>query len=119
MREKILKIYIDSPYRASMHSFDNSKIYNELKKKEKFFSNDLGKLLIKENSIIREYKNFITHLKYCNKNTTYLYTILSSKLNSDSEDKRKEYFYYYWDCLKNNSYYFQTIFDKLDRKSVV
>lgn len=112
-REKMIDIYLSSPFKYSMHGFDNGRIEKDILARKKFSIAELSPLQIEENKIVREYKKLINSAMTDFDGKTILLSSIVGKLHDQNVVTRKAAFFTYWNYIQQNEKKFQEIFDAL------
>ncbi|MES2615676.1 MAG: M3 family metallopeptidase [Bdellovibrionota bacterium] len=112
-REKMMDIYLSSPFKYSMHAFEQGKIEKELGIRKKFSIPELSSLQLEENKLIREYKHFTNLASTQFEGQTVLLSAVSGKMHDLNERTRKDAFFAYWNFIQSNEQKYQTLFDEL------
>ena len=112
-RENLLDIYINSPWRHSMHADDNGKIFKELSKRKKYSKPELAQLQIDENKLVRKYKNFIHTAVATSSGTQVSLPVLVGRMHDNNSALRQSAFISYWTFIKDNEKKFQDMFSDL------
>jgi oligoendopeptidase F len=112
-RDKMLNIYLNSPFKYSMHSFDSKKIESELLHKKRYSQSLLTPLQMEENLIIRKYKSFINQANVNFLGKKHYLSQVAGKMNAFEIETRKNAFLCYWNYIEKNEEIYQDIFDKL------
>ncbi len=112
-REKMMDIYLNSPFKYAMHAFDNGRIEKELLIRKKFSIPALSHLQIEENKIIREYKKWTHSAATPFLGNDKLLSAVVGKLHDANPGTRKDAFFTYWGFVKKNEEVYQALFDRL------
>lgn len=114
IRSDLMDIYMNSPWRSAMHSYDNDRILLDLKLRRKFTSHSISSLQIEENQIIREYKKFTHAAKASFEGKLTPVSAIIGKLNDNNVEVRKSAFLTYWSFVKEKEEQYQNYFDQLN-----
>ncbi|KAB8027737.1 M3 family metallopeptidase [Fluviispira multicolorata] len=112
-RSDLMDVYMSSPWRHSMHTYDNERIYKDFKIRRKYTNQEISLLQIEENQHIREYKKFVNSAKTKFAERTLPISVVIGKLNDNNPEIRKSAFFSYWNFVKENEHVYQDIFDAL------
>ena len=113
IRSELMDTYMTSPWRNSMHLYDNDRIIKDLNIRRKYTSTAISKLQIEENQLIRDYKKFSHSAKTLFEGRTTPVSVVIGKLNDNDPYTRKSAFLTYWNFVKDNEEKYQEIFEKL------
>jgi oligoendopeptidase F len=112
-RAQLMDIYLQSPWRASMHADDRDKIARELQQRRKYTSPKLAQLQIEENSLIRDFKSFSAQAtcSFFGRNTSL--GVVIGKLNDPRPEIRKEAFLAHWSKIRSSREWLENLFTRL------
>jgi oligoendopeptidase F len=112
-RAQLMDIYLQSPWRMSMHADDRDKISREIQQRRKYTSPQLAQLQIEENSLIREFKFFSANAtcSFFGRNTSL--GVVIGKLNDPRPETRKEAFLAYWSKIRSSREWLEQLFTNL------
>jgi len=112
-RAQLMDIYLQSPWRASMHADDRDKIAKELLQRRKYTSPKLAQLQIEENALIRDFKSFSAHAtcSFFGRNTSL--GVVIGKLNDPRPEIRKEAFLAHWSKIRSSREWLENLFTNL------
>jgi oligoendopeptidase F len=112
-RAELMDIYLQSPWRGSMHADDNEKIKREIMSRRRFTSPELGSLQLEENQLIREFKTFSA-------NATCLYFgrqtpigIVIGRMNDPRPEIRREAYMSHWRRISESRCWLEDLFTSL------
>lgn len=112
-RAPIMDIYLQSPWRRSMHSDDRNKIVEEVSAKRKLTSPDLTHLQLEESTLVREYKTFMASATCVFFGRTTPLGVVVGKFNDPRPEVRKEAFLCHWKKISESREWLETLFTKL------
>lgn len=112
-REKMMEIYLNSPFKYSMHTYDYDRIQKEIVARKKFSKPELSDLQIEENKIIRNYKKLTNNSYVDFQGKSTLLSSVIGKTHDLNPLVRKNAFFTYWQFMKNNEIKFEQVFNEL------
>ncbi|NBO37101.1 hypothetical protein EBU99_00795 [bacterium] len=112
-RAALMDIYLNSPWRTSMHSDDSGKIIHEVLARRKFASDHLTPLQIEENQLIREFKTFSASATCLYFGRQIPLGVVIGKLNDPRSEIRKEAFVSHWKRIKESKEWLEDLFTRL------
>ncbi|WP_186649717.1 M3 family metallopeptidase [Fluviispira vulneris] len=112
-RSDLMDIYMSSPWRNAMHTYDNGRIFTDFKIRRKFTNQKISLLQIEENQHIREYKKFVNAAKTKFDDRILPISVVVGKLNDNDPKIRKSAFFSYWNFVKDNENFYQDNFSAL------
>ncbi|WWW13468.1 Peptidase-M3 domain-containing protein [Spirobacillus cienkowskii] len=113
VRSALMDIYMSSPWRNSMHFYDNDRILKDLSIRKIYTNKEITLLQIEENQLIRDYKKFAHTAKTHFEGRSVLVSSVIGKMNDPDLNTRKSAFFAYWNFVKANEEKYQSIFESL------
>lgn len=122
-REQMMDIYLNNPFKTSMHSYDGGKLEREIRAKKKYAHPSLSSLQMEENKMIREYKKFTQFARVPYEGENVSLSVLIGKMHHSEENVRKSSFYAYWNFVKEQikefEGYFQQLYENRRKQALV
>ena len=112
-REALSQIYIESPWRHSMHSDDKGRLLADTQRRLSLTSNKLTELQLKETELVRKYKDFSHNLTATWEGRSVPLSLVNGYMSHSLESLRKEAFFVYWNTLKNHAFDLSSLFVQL------
>ena len=106
-RQGLMDIYLNSPWRFSMHADDRGRIAMDFRQRRKYASPKLTELQIAENQLVRDYRNFVNNAetRYAGRSTPL--SVIIGKMNDNKGETRKQAFLAYWEYVHKNEHILQ------------
>lgn len=112
-RAELMDIYLNSPWRGSMHADDLGKVKKEIVARRKYAVRGLGALQIEENQLVREFKTFSSTAMCTYFGRPTPIGIVIGKLNDPRPEIRREAFSSHWRKIRESKEWLEDLFTRL------
>ncbi len=112
-RAALIRTYITSPWRQSMHADDGGRLVADLTKRLRASDTQLTHLQLKENALIRSYRSFAHNARTQFMERDVLLSIVVGRMNDRTEAMRRMAYKSYWSFVSDNRTSYSTFFEEL------
>ncbi len=112
-KEKLMEIYLNSPWRHAMHGYDKDRIFDDLKCRKQLINNAGIKLQADESQVVYEYQKFSYDLETNFLGQTVKASSVLGYFHHQQESIRQKSYESYWACIDKNKEKFENYFEKL------
>jgi oligoendopeptidase F len=98
-RQKLSLIYLDSPWKHSMHADDKGQLEQDLRARLPLSIPGLAKWQLKESQLVHKYKEHFNQINLTWQGRTVPLSVVNGYLSHHNEATRKEAFFAYWGTL--------------------
>lgn len=112
-RAQLMDLYLESPWKAAMHSDDHGRIAQDFACRRRYATPDLADLQLEENELVRQYRKLTGQATTVFDGRETLLSVVVSYQHDARAAMRKEAFLSYWGFLYEHEEKLQDLFQRL------
>lgn len=112
-RSQLMDIYLNSPFRDSMHEDNPERIVQDLNLRKNLSHATVSQLKQKETEILKRYKNFTQNAQTIWDGKVTPISVVAGKFSDPNPKIREQSFESYWSFIEKNEETYQNLFEDL------